>query len=121
MRALVTFACLALAAPALAQDDALAKALHGATPQGKPQSCVSARLLEDTDMSVPDTIIYRSGAGGRYVNRLGDCPELRDDRAIVATTPTGDFCRGDIVRIIDPFAHMEYGSCVLGDFQYYRR
>ena len=62
----------------------------------------------------------------KYSNRsfwinhpLAGCPELSSDRALRWKSTMNRLCRGDIVDVFDPVAHIPYGSCALGDFTPY--
>ena len=99
----------------------LAKALAGRTA-GKPTSCVHLRNVRSTRIVDESAIVYELSSRNWLVNfPAGGCSALRADRVMVTRTPSDDLCRGDIVRIIDPPAPIEYGSCGLGDFVPYAR
>jgi hypothetical protein len=129
MSALFATTLLALAAaPSTAQptdgpttNPALAKALAGRTA-GKPISCVHLRDVQSTRIIDGTAIIYELGRKNWLVNMpAGGCSSLRSDRVLVTSTPTGDLCRGDIVRVIDTPGPIEFGSCGLGAFVPYTR
>jgi hypothetical protein len=67
------------------------------------------------------TLLY-SVAGTVWLNRLAtECPGA-SKFDIMVTQPMGDqYCRGDVVRSIDPVAKVPGPTCVLGDFVPYRR
>lgn len=99
----------------------LAQALAGRTA-GKPTGCVHLRDVRSTQIVDESAIIYELNSRKWLVNfPAGGCSSLRRDRVMVTRTPSDDLCRGDIVRIIDPPAPIEYGSCGLGDFVPYTR
>jgi hypothetical protein len=104
------------AAGAPAFSPKVAAALAGRTA-GKPQSCVPLRSIQSTQIVDETAIIYKLNRKRWLVNfPEGGCPSLRPDRTIVTSTPSTNLCRGDIARIIDPPAPIEYGSCGLGNF-----
>jgi hypothetical protein len=126
MRALIAAAFMIVPVTALAGGNqptaAVEKALKGMTPNGKPQSCVDLRDVPDSRLIDETTIIFQSSSRHAYVNHPpGGCPGLRPDHAIITRTPTGSLCRGDIITVVDPVSHMDYGSCGLGDFEPYGR
>jgi len=131
MRAFALFATVMLgvaAAPSTAEPAdaapmnlALSKALAGRTA-GKPISCVHLREVRSTRIIDGTAIIYELRSRRWLVNMpAGGCSSLRSDRVLVTRTPSGDLCRGDIVRVIDTPGPMEFGSCGLGDFVPYTR
>lgn len=88
---------------------------------GKPQSCISpVRYREST--RVGDTILYKNGRNDiMRTDTGGGCFGLRRGDAIVTTTFSSQFCRGDIVRTIDLVSSVQSGSCIFGDFVPYRK
>lgn len=103
------------------EQSALAEAIRGRTAEA-PVSCVSQTLLRG-NRSVGEGAILFEGSNGRlYVNMPpAGCPSLRADRTLITRTPTGQLCRGDIVRVADLTSGIDYGSCSLGDFTPYGR
>lgn len=98
-----------------------AKALAGRTA-GKPESCIRLHDVRSSQIVDESAIIYEISRKRWMVNfPAGGCAALRSDRAIVTRTPSDQLCRGDIARIIDPPAPIEFGSCGLGDFVPYTR
>ena len=115
-----------LPAVALARSDApeaaLARALHGLTPSGRPTSCVSLRDVPESQIVDDHTILFRHDSGRVYVNHPPDrCIGLTRNHAFASRTPTGQLCGGDLIRVFDPAGHFDYGSCPIGDFQLYTR
>lgn len=109
--------------PAEANDAgraALAQALAGRTA-GQPQSCINPTVSRTSRTIDREGILF--GTGSRiYLNRPRDgCPQLREGRALVTRTPTGQLCSGEIVRIVDPLNGVNYGACSLGEFIPYDR
>lgn len=116
-------ACTMDQRPAEATDAdraALAQALAGRTA-GQPQSCINATASRTSRTIDREGILF--GTGSRiYLNRPRDgCPQLREGRALVTRTPTGQLCSGEIVRIVDPVNGINYGACSLGEFVPYDR
>lgn len=104
------------------RDEAkLNRALAGRTA-GRPVGCITTRGL-NVDI-YGDKLLYRNGAGGSpaYLNQTtGGCFGFRRDDILVSTTPTGQFCRGDIIRTVDRTSGFPSGSCAFGDFVPYTR
>lgn len=111
------------AAPEPNEDARLAQALANYEQSGPTTDCVSERGLGNHHSVGHHTIIFDNGSIYRiWVNHPpGGCPDLDRNLTLVIRTTTDRFCRGDIAQVIDPVAHIPYGSCVLGDFTPYRR
>lgn len=108
-------------APRVAQDR-LAEALAGYSPAGEPVACVNQRDLRGNKSAGEGALIFEASGNRLFVNRPpAGCPELSFNRTLITRTPTGQLCRGDIVRVADLASTVEYGSCGLGDFTPYRR
>jgi hypothetical protein len=106
----------AQAPEAAALTPKVAEALAGRTA-GKPLSCVRLRDVRSTQIVDESAIIYKLNNKRWLVNfPSGGCASLRPDRVLVTSTPSASLCRGDIARVIDPPAPIEYGSCGLSDF-----
>ena len=105
----------------MSQDDQsrLAEALAGREP-GAPQSCVSNRDVRNSRV-VGDAVIYEGPGTMLYLNRTSGGCNTQAGRSLVSSNPTGNLCRGDIVRSVDPVSGTDWGSCTLGDFVPYRR
>lgn len=103
-------------------SDAARAVLKDYEPVGTA-ACIPLRGIESTRIVDQSAIIYKASNRRLYVNQPdeGRCPALRKDRALVTRTTTGNLCRMDIVRVIDPPAPLDVGSCILGDFTEYRR
>ncbi|UZK68187.1 hypothetical protein OKW76_08870 [Sphingomonas sp. S1-29] len=95
------------------------KKLAGYVP-GEPQSCVNQSLLRSSDQ-YGQTILYQQGTSTYYRNDASPGCRLGQDDILVTQTPTGQLCRGDIVRTVDRTAGFMTGSCSLGEFVPYRR
>ena len=99
----------------------LDKALAGLVP-GKAQSCLHQFRDSYITERYGDTILYRRTRGEVYrVDTGGGCFGRSRGDAIITRSPTGDLCRGAIVRPEDLVSHMPSGSCSFGDFIPYRR
>lgn len=101
----------------------LSAALAGYEQAGPPTSCVNLRDLRGNRSVGEGAIIFEGTSSATlWVNQpAGGCPSLDFGRTLITRTTTSQLCRGDIATIVDPVAHIEYGSCGLGDFTPYRR
>ena len=102
-----------------ADQSRLAEALAGREP-GPSQSCVSNRDVRNSRV-VGDAVIYEGPGTMVYLNRTSGGCNTQAGRSLVSSNPTGNLCRGDIVRSVDPVSGTDWGSCTLGDFVPYRR
>ncbi|HEY1607026.1 MAG TPA: hypothetical protein VGF77_15670 [Allosphingosinicella sp.] len=111
------------AAPQPDDEARLAQALANYQQSGPPTDCVNERLLGDNRSAGHHAIIFNNGSSYRlWVNHpSGGCPNLNHGLALVIRSPSDRLCRGDIAEVVDPVAHIPYGSCILGDFTPYRR
>lgn len=103
-----------------AENDAkIAVALKGLT-KAETTDCIPLRETYSTDR-IGDTILYKTGRKLIYRNdTTGGCYGLDRGDIIVTKSYTGQLCRGDIARTVDPTSHMPSGSCALGSFTAYR-
>lgn len=89
---------------------------------GAPQRCV---LIEpDIALRVDehDHHILLYGYGRRiWGNNLGPDCSFRPSDTLVVQTIGPDYCRGDIVRSIDPVSRFPGTSCRIGDFVPYTK
>jgi hypothetical protein len=108
---------------AASDRDALQGALAGYRQSGPPVTCVDERDLRGNRSAGNGAIIFEGMSSATlWVNQpAGGCPSLEGSRMLVARTPSARLCRGDIVSVVDPVAHITYGGCGLGDFTPYRR
>lgn len=103
------------------EADKAAEALAGRTA-GTPVSCVNLRDLRGNRSLADGSLLFEGRGGLVYLNRPANgCPDLNAGRSLVTRTPSGQLCRGDIARVVDPTNGIEYGSCGLGEFVPYRR
>ena len=130
MRKTIAIAGLALAAAGCTAEEppearmdreaALAAELRDYEQTGPAVSCVSTRDLEG-NRSAGGAIIFEGHGRRIWVNRpAGGCPDLRNNALKIRTTGT-QFCRGDIVDVVDLANGIHYGGCGLGDFTPYER
>jgi hypothetical protein len=90
---------------------------------GKSVSCISTPLANEPIRISDDMLLYRVSSRLVYQNRLrGQCSGLvRRDDIMVTEIFGGQYCRGDIIRLVDRTSGIPGGFCVLGDFTPYRK
>ena len=88
---------------------------------GEPRACVPADRNHSLQAVDDRTIVYRTPQAV-WVNRLaGACSGLRPMSALVVETFSGRFCRGNLVRVLEPGSTIPGANCPLADFVPYRR
>ncbi|HEX8579241.1 MAG TPA: hypothetical protein VIA98_03450 [Allosphingosinicella sp.] len=103
-------------------DVRLAGELSNYRQSGQPVSCVNLRNVRGNHSAGEGAIVFEGTGNRLWVNRpAGGCPDLRGDRTLITRTPSGQLCRGDIVRVTELTSGIDYGSCGLGDFTPYER
>ena len=108
------------ASPPPSPDPAFAAELAGRVA-GPPQSCVFAQSSEAPRVIDSRTLAYGSGRT-IYVNRLpGACPGLRPLETLVIEVSSGNYCRGDRFRTVQPGSIIPSPTCNLSDWVPYRR
>jgi hypothetical protein len=109
-------------APATARTpDTPDAVLAGRTP-GKPESCISQRLIDSSHLYPDGRILYRMRGGPDYLNTAGPgCATTILNPVMITATPTNQLCQGDIMRVADSASRITYGSCGLGEFVPYPR
>lgn len=109
--------------PRLSEKQAkeLATALKDKVP-GKPVSCVRMSLGSDGLHAVSDDVfIYKINRDLVYRNDVnGSCRGLSTGSTMLLKPTNNQYCRGDIVHVVDLTTNMRAGSCGLGDFVPYR-
>jgi hypothetical protein len=103
------------------QAKQLEKELKGKVA-GKPVSCIPMSRSDSPIRISDDMLLYRVSGKLVYQNLLrGACSGLaRRDDIMVTETFGGQNCRGDLIRLVDPYSGINGGTCVLGDFIPYR-
>jgi hypothetical protein len=104
------------------QAKMLAKELKGKVA-GAPVNCISSTHHYDPIRISDDMLLYRVSGRLVYQNKLrGICNGLtRDDDIIVTETFGSQYCRGDIIRLVDRMSGFPGGFCSLGEFTPYRK
>ena len=97
--------------------DRLAEALAGKVA-GAPQRCLPRYRSVEQEIVDSRTILYRQGRGLVYRNDPpGGCAGLDRTRTLVIRPINGgDYCGGDIVRVVDQTTGTQVGSCAFSDF-----
>ena len=85
---------------------------------GPPESCVPIESSASMTLENRSAFVYNTGTVV-WVSST-NCPATADDLPVFH--PTGSqYCRGDIVQMVDRSTHMPGPACILGDFVPYRR
>ena len=128
---LVPLAALAACAQTPAQTAAAAQAgaaaqveldkeLAGLVP-GAPRNCIDPRWSRQVK-SYGGTILYSDIGSTKYRGDTGGgCERIGRGDVLVTRTSTGQLCRGDIARTIDPVSRFQTGSCSFAAFVPYRK
>ena len=99
----------------------LSRALAGLVP-GEPQRCLSQFRRNEQEIIDRGTILYRNGRDRVYRNDpLGGCGSLDSSRTLVISSFNGEYCRGDIIRVLNQTSGSIVGSCSFSDFVPYTR
>ena len=117
---LILAGCAAQGEPATTRDqEAFASEIADRTA-GEAQSCIPTRQSEGLTIVDRRTIVRREGRT-IWVNRLqGDCPGLRPLNTLIVEAHGSQYCRGDLVRGLDPGTTVPGAACPLQDWVPYR-
>lgn len=86
---------------------------------GAPQACISSATNQNLYVIDSSTIAYGQGQT-IYVNHLpGSCPALSPFNTLIVDAQSGQYCRGDRVRGLEPGATIPGPTCNLGDWTPY--
>lgn len=96
-----------MALPALAEEKA-----------GGPETrlCLENRSIRTKDVSAQNGYFARTPQGW-WRNTGPSCTAFGPNRVLVTRSVQNAQCRGDIVRVVDPFSQIEFGACVLGAWE----
>ena len=101
-------------------EEAFARELAGRVA-GETQSCVSSSPQVNLRVIDRRTIAYDRGRT-LWVNRLqADCPALDPLNSLIVEGSSGQYCRGDRIRGLEPGAVIPGPICILRDWTPYRR
>ncbi len=88
---------------------------------GPKENCLPQTRTPQSD-SYGQTVVYRFSRNLLYRNDMGPgCEGLGRGDIMIASTPMGRFCRGDIVQLVDRTSRFPTGGCAFGDFIPYRK
>jgi len=104
---LVALLTVAVAAPSIA-----APAIAAAATSKK---CLTNREIRGKDISAENGYFARTSRG--WWRNAAACPAFGSDRALTTRSNTNSQCSGDLVTVFHPFSRIEYGGCVLGDWE----
>jgi hypothetical protein len=104
------------------QSATLTKALAGRTA-GPPVDCITSTAATNFTRVSDDILLYRYSGRVVYKNTLPyTCPGLaRDDDLLVFEPFGGNYCEGDLVRLVDRNSGIPGKTCRLGAFVPYKR
>lgn len=108
---------------AATRQEGLARELAGLTPDAQG-GCFSTTLNrgQQSTKAYGNTLLFRVSRNLVYrTDTAGGCEGVGDDKILVTSTPSTQFCRGDIATTIDRASNFPSGGCSFGDFVAYRR
>lgn len=119
-KALLFVTALAGCAPSVAPERvAQTSELTGRVPEAA-RSCVATFPSQNLRVIDSSTLAYGYGRT-IYVNRLaGPCPGISQTSTLIVDVQSGQYCRGDRVRGLEPGAIIPGPRCLLGDWVPYR-
>ena len=93
--------------------------LAGYTLTGETRSCVNVTSLDDIKPLDDLRWLVTMRGGDTYLNEVSrGCSGAADPFTYLQySLPTGQLCRGEIVRVLSDAGGMFRGSCGLGDYQ----
>ncbi len=96
-----------------------AETLAGYNFTGETQSCLSTNRIDQIEPLDERHWLVETVNGDMYLNRVsrGCSGADRSFTYLQYEIPTGQLCRGEIVRVIDNGSNMSQGSCGLGDYE----
>ena len=88
---------------------------------GAPQRCIHVNQMEALRLAGSQTALY--GAGRTvWVNHFGsNCAGMDRSYTLIIEPIGSQYCRGDLVRSIEPVSRVPGPACVLADFVPYTR
>jgi hypothetical protein len=104
------------------QAKLLSKELDGKVAS-EPVNCISSFSSSNTIRVSDDILLYRVSGRLVYQNNLrSSCPGLaRDSDVLVSETFGGNYCKGDLIRLVDRTSGIQGPVCSLGEFVPYRK
>jgi hypothetical protein len=101
---------VAVALPAMAAPETD----KNAAPETR--TCLDNRNIRTKDISAQNGYFARTPQGW-WRNTGPSCSAFGPNRILLTQSIQNAQCRGDVVRVFDQFSQIEYGACVLGDWQ----
>ncbi|MCM8729519.1 hypothetical protein ACFO8O_00865 [Hephaestia sp. GCM10023244] len=100
----------------------LAQALDGYAATGKSSDCVNPRTVSGPQIIGNTTLLYRETGGRIWRNDvIGNCPSLREGQTLITEIKSGQLCRNDMFRTIEPGTSIPSAFCRLNSFTEYKR
>lgn len=86
---------------------------------GQTEACLSTRRIDQIDPLDERHWLVETVSGEMFLNVVsrGCNGADRSFTYLQYETPTGQLCRGEIVRVIENGSNMERGACGLGEYQ----
>lgn len=95
--------CGSLAAPTVAAERA-------------PRDCLDNRSIRESRFSSTQGYFARAGRDW-WQNKARGCELLDPDRSIRTLSPINRQCSGDQILVFQNFSRVEFGTCVLGQWE----
>ena len=103
-------------------EEDLAEALDGYAATGDTDDCVNPHNVSGPQIIGNTTLLYREGGARLWRNDvIGRCPSLRPGQTVITEIKSGQLCRNDMFRTVEPGAAIPSGYCRLGAFKEYKR
>lgn len=80
------------------------------------RACLENREIRARQTSAESGYFARTPRGW-WRNNGPPCSAFAPNRALSTFSPQNRQCQGDIVRVFDPFSRLEFGACVLGNWE----
>lgn len=104
-----------LAARQQSDEQRIDAKLAGLVP-GKPTTCIPDFPTRNST-AIGRTILYQVSGRLYYRNDTGGgCEGMEHGDILITVSHTGQLCRGDIGRTVNPGGRFPTGSCSLGEF-----
>ena len=89
------------------------------TPTGETLSCLNTRRIDRIEPLDERHWLIETTGGDTYLNVVSNgCNGADSDFTYLSyEIPTGQLCRGEIVRVLDRGSDIVSGSCGLGEYQ----
>jgi hypothetical protein len=85
-------------------------------PLPEPRNCIEMRTIRDTRLSREQGYFVRVGRQW-WRNEANQCPLFGADRSVQIVTTINRQCRGDQLLVFHNLTRIEFGTCVLSDWQ----